>query len=212
MSLPWAAAVVGLWIFVLFQALLLFFLYRQFGVTLLGRYEAISRDGPPLASVVPSVAFVTARGTPHDPLSGLSSEFILLAFLSRHCQFCSALAPHLNRMARKYSGVVDVYAVIEEPPDAAAMTLRDLELKVEGLTSRGAFESYRVRVTPFVIIVDGGGSVRAKGLANTISGLERLLREAQEINSGDSRAKAGIVGHTVRTGPGLGQSESSWRR
>ena len=182
MSAPWIAAVVGLWIMVLFEALLLFFLYHQFGLTLLGRYEAVARDGPPLKSTLPSMVFSTYGGVPYDLLGSLTGDFILLAFISRHCQPCAALAPDLNRMAHHYLGTVAVHAVIEESPAAAAETMSDLGVQVVGLANRDAFDVFEVRVTPFVIIADAAGIIRAKGLANNLSGLERLLRDARGVD------------------------------
>ena len=45
-------------------------------------------------------------------------------------------------------------------------------------------DKYRVRVTPFMFLVDESGVVRVKGLVNTKAGMDLYYKEIKDIKSG----------------------------
>jgi thiol-disulfide isomerase/thioredoxin len=152
----WVASYVLLWVAVLVLAFSVVVLLRQVGV-LHARLAPLGvhfgGEGPALDSVAP-------------PVSGLrwsDSPLSLVAFTSPTCEVCAVLRPSLDAVRRGYR---DVQVVVLDLDD----------------TTRATFDAFNVRSTPYVVAVDDDGTVRGRGVANSLEQVEELLAEAVSRN------------------------------
>ena len=148
----WIASYVLLWVAVLVLALAVVALLRQIGV-LHARLHPMGvhfgGEGPELHSVAP-------------PVTGLSygeAPLTLLAFTSPTCEVCKVLRPSLDAIRRDY---------------------RDVQVRVLDLDdgTRSTFTAFNVRSTPYVVAVGGDGTVKGRGVANSLEQVEELMAEA----------------------------------
>jgi thiol-disulfide isomerase/thioredoxin len=149
----WIASYVALWIAVLLLAVAVVALLRQIGV-LHARLAPLgvhfAGEGPLLDSVAP-----------HGASFGYEShELTLVAFTSPTCEVCATLRPSLEVLAKHY---------------------REVGVRVVDLddTTRGTFDAFNVRSTPYLVAVDGTGVVRGRGVPNSLEQMEELLGEAR---------------------------------
>jgi thiol-disulfide isomerase/thioredoxin len=169
---------IALWILVVVMAVLLILLYRHFGMISLGTLEGVQRDGLPVGSVAPAISGVTAAGKDAgwDPKGGRNK---VLLFAAPDCEPCANVMPYVNRLAR--SGVdLDVAAVVPGPKvEAVRMQDRyDSPFLTIAEDGSGAFNRFRVRVTPFGFVIGPDGRVLAKGLCGDPARLRHLLNAA----------------------------------
>lgn len=152
MTGTWLVSYVVLWLTVLVLAAAVVALLRQVGL-LHARLQPLGAhfagEGPETGSVAPPVPGVDYSAAP----------LTLLAFTSATCRVCEALRPSLAALRRGY-------------PEVAIETL-DL-----GDPARPVFESFGVWSTPYFVAVDAEGTVRARGVANSLEQIEELLEEA----------------------------------
>ena len=86
------------------------------------------------------------------------ARLTLLAFTSITCAVCAELRPSVEAIARGYREI----------------NLREVGLEAE----RTLFTAYNVRSTPYFVAVDTGGTVRGRGVANSLEQIEELIDEA----------------------------------
>lgn len=169
----------ALWVLVIVMAVLLILVYRHFGMMTLGTMEGVQRDGLPIGEKAPSIYGVRAKGgeVVWQPPSDRSSVVI---FASPDCEPCSVVLPAANRLANMRRADLAVLAIVPGPLESAARTEDQYKLAFECIAEdgSGAFEGYRVRVTPFAFVVGGDGLVRAKGLCSDPMMLRDLLEAA----------------------------------
>src|SRR5687768_13170676 len=94
---------VALWLLLLVLGVLVFLLYRHFGLAALGTLEGVQRDGLPVGEVAPAVHGVTVEGAavawaPEPGRSGL------LVFAAPDCAPCAAVLPAVDRVAASRNG------------------------------------------------------------------------------------------------------------
>lgn len=148
----WIATYVLLWVAVLVLALAVVVLLRQIGV-LHARVHPMGvhfgGEGPELGSVAPPVEGVAYAEAP----------LTLLAFTSPTCEVCKVLRPSLDAIKRTY---------------------REVQVRVVDLddSTRPSFDAFNVRSTPYVVAVDGTGTVKGRGVANSLEQVEELMAEA----------------------------------
>jgi hypothetical protein len=148
----WIASYVLLWVAVLVLTLAVVALLRQIGV-LHARLHPMGvhfgGEGPELHSVAPPVA-----GLSYD-----EAPLTLLAFTSPTCEVCKVLRPSLDAIRRSY---------------------RDVQVRVLDLDdeTRQTFTAFNVRSTPYVVAVGGNGTVKGRGVANSLEQVEELMEEA----------------------------------
>jgi methylamine dehydrogenase accessory protein MauD len=174
----WLVSYIVLWLIVLVMGVLVFLLYRQLGIMYLGSAEGVSRDGLEKGTKAPDFRLNDQYGNTHA-LSQYRGKPVVLLFGSPHCNPCRALLPQLHDWAAAH-------------PEAAVLwlnaTSEDESLKFVSDTGAtlpvlphspetNLMDRYRVRVTPFMFLLDEGGVVRTKGLVNTKSGLDLYYRE-----------------------------------
>lgn len=148
----WIASYVLLWLAVLGLSLAVVALLRQIGV-LHARLHPMGvhfgGEGPELGSVAPPVR----------ELSYGEAPLTLLAFTSPTCEVCKVLRPSLDAIRRTY--------------DDVQVQVLDLDDR-----TRPSFEAFNVRSTPYVVAVGGDGTVKGRGVANSLEQVEELMAEA----------------------------------
>ena len=106
----------------------------------------------------------------------------LLVFADATCRACDELVPAVIAAASR--GTVPPLAVIGRG-DAASTPgpwrAADVRVRIGSERGGGVSEAYGVDVSPFVFVVDEGGSVVARGLAATLSDVLRLVRDAEGV-------------------------------
>lgn len=150
----WIASYVLLWVAVLGLSFAVVALLRQLGV-LHARLHPLGvhfgGEGPERGSIAPPVADLTYG----------ASAVTLIAFTSPTCEVCAELRPSLAAVQREY---------------------HDVQLHVFDLDerTRPSFDAFNVRSTPYLVAVDRTGTVRGRGVANSLEQIEELLHEALE--------------------------------
>ena len=166
----------ALWVLVLVLGILLLLVYRHFGMMTLGTMEGVQRDGLPVGEKAPSIYGVAPAGAERvwEPPSDRPS---VLIFASPDCEPCSVVLPAANRLSSMRSADLQVLAVVPGPVESAARTAEQYKLEFGCIAEdgSGAFDKYRVRVTPFAFVVGSDGLVRAKGLCSDPMMLRDLL-------------------------------------
>ncbi len=190
MDTPWLISYIVLWLIVLALGLLVLLLYRQLGIMYLGSAEGVSRDGIDKGATAPDFALTDQYGNPQR-LSDYRGRPALLLFGSPHCSPCRTLMPQLHEWARAHPevGVVWLNAASEEESLKFVSEL-GATLPVAPYTPESKLmDRYKVRVTPFMFLLDEKGVVRAKGLANTKSGLDLYYKELRGGGAGSGQGQ-----------------------
>jgi thiol-disulfide isomerase/thioredoxin len=177
MSTLFYVSYVALWLLILSEGVLIFLLYRHFGLMALGTLEGVQRDGLPVGEVAPAVSGVTAEGMTRTwtPEQGYRN---LLVFASPNCGPCAAVMPAVNRLAAATNGHrIAVTAIVAGGPEDAADLARKFAVPYPCLAEdgSGAADRYRVRVTPFAFVIGEDGRILAKGLCSDAARLRDLL-------------------------------------
>jgi methylamine dehydrogenase accessory protein MauD len=178
---------VALWILLLLVATLLLLVYRHFGLMTLGTLEGVQRDGLAVGEEVPEIHGVTGDGTQivWAPEPGHPS---LVLFAAPDCAPCETVMPFVDDLGlAAVRGDVDlrVVSVSAGAVDTAVRFIEKYNPSFLALAEdgSGAFERYRVRVSPFAFVVGEDGRVRSKGLCSDANRLHGLLVAAGEDGS-----------------------------
>ncbi|MEA2508725.1 MAG: hypothetical protein QOG21_807 [Actinomycetota bacterium] len=172
----WAASYLALWALVIVLTAVVVALARQLG-SLSARLGptsvAADGDGPALGATPDAVTVLDLGG---DPVTvGGPGRSQLLLFVSPGCGACEIFLPALPAIAR--SGQVTPHVVTAADPAEAE---RDFASHVVGLiSSPGILESYNIVSTPYAVVLDRLGVVRAKGTVGSIEQIETLVGAAR---------------------------------
>ena len=174
----WTASYIVLWILVIVLGVLLLSLARQVGTLhlRLGPRGALELDeeGPSLGEAVPPAIGTDGNGNPVAIGGPGSPQFLL--FVSPGCPICRDVAPSLPVVARVGSLAAHVISDSEEPE--AAHVYASLGRGLSVVVGPEIAKSYRVPGTPYAVILDGLGVVRAKGTVNNLEQMEGLVDTA----------------------------------
>jgi len=174
----WTLSYVALWAVVAVQSLVLVVILRMFGSFYLGTRDGISRDGPSLGSTAPSFHARDLTGrTVNEPSPGIVNAFV---FTSLGCDACRSMLPDLEALQDELAAQARLTLLVEAQLDQVAVLgeYRSTKMNVLAITNSVAHQ-YKVRVSPYAIVVDHNGIVRSKGLINERMHLEHLLSEAR---------------------------------
>ncbi len=149
----WAAAFVAQWLLLVALSLVVVALARQVGTLHLrlgprGALE-IETEGPALGEAPPAMPGRNAAGS--RVLVGGPGPSRLVLFSSPTCPICEEVAPGIG-VAASFAGMTP-------------MVLHDPELE----------RAYDVPGTPFLLVMDELGIVRAKGTVNNLEQVEGLV-------------------------------------
>lgn len=152
----WAIAFVVLWLMVAVLSVVVIALARQVGTLHLrlgprGALE-VDEEGPELGAPLPTVSAAAPDGEP-VVLGGAGPPRLVL-FASETCSICREVSPGIPAAAA--AGRLD------------AVVVHDVE----------AERAYGVPGTPFVVVLDERGVVRAKGTVNNLEQVEGLVDTA----------------------------------
>jgi methylamine dehydrogenase accessory protein MauD len=173
----WAASYVVLWIVVVALAVLVLALARQIGTLhlRLGPRGALELDeeGPPLGEAPPAAELATVDGG--RVTVGGPGEPQLVLFVSPTCPVCREVAPGLPVAAR--SGGMAARVVADGDDGSVARMYGSLGAPVAA--SSDLPQDYGVPGTPYAVVLDALGVVRAKGTVNNLEQMEGLVDTAR---------------------------------
>jgi methylamine dehydrogenase accessory protein MauD len=174
----WLVSYIVLWILVLALGVLVLLLYRQLGIMYLGTAEGVSRDGLPKGTRAPDFNLTDQYSNPQR-LTEYQGRPVLLLFGSPHCSPCRTLLPQLHDWARSHPDVGIIWLNAASPEESLKFASdTGATLPIAPYTPEdNLMDRYRVRVTPFLFMVDEEGVIRAKGLVNTKAGIDLYYKE-----------------------------------
>ena len=173
-----------LWVAVVVLACVVAALARQLGVL----YERVAPAGalvlgrgPSVGDAAPAVPVADLVGTTHEiGAPRADGRSTLLFFLSPTCPVCKELLPALRSAARRESEWLDVVLASDGPRDEHVRFVREARLEsFPYLLSPALGVAYQVGKLPYAVLIDGAGTLRARGLVNSREHLESLF-EANE--------------------------------
>lgn len=174
-----------LWILVCVLSLVVFALTRQIGllherVAPVGAL-AIAR-GPEVGEFAPEIRVENLDGQsiriggPDD-----RGRKTLLFFLSPTCPVCANLLPTLRRMVRSQADGTRLLFASDGPRAEHEVFCKEKGIaNSDYLLSRELGLSFEVSKLPYAVLIDGSGTIRAKGLVNTREHVESLF-EAERL-------------------------------
>jgi methylamine dehydrogenase accessory protein MauD len=173
----WAASYVVLWFLVLGLCVVVVALARQVGTLhlRLGPRGALELDdeGPPLGEA-PVPIDVTDLFGKEISIGGPGKSQMLL-FVSPTCRSCAEVLPSLSVVARQ--GAMSPIVITDADADSAkSIAARRVDAPI--VASAEAVRLYEIPGTPYVVVLDRGGVVRAKGTANNLEQMEGLVDTA----------------------------------
>lgn len=178
MSGWWMVSYVVLWCLVVTLAVVVVALARQLGTLHLriGPTGALESDdeGPPIGEAPVPIAAVDTEGRPAT--IGGPAEAQLLLFVSAGCRMCAEVAPGLKAAAR--AGGLMPYLIAENEHGNEHDRLGLSRYGARTVHSTEIFSSYEVPGTPFAVVLDSYGIVRAKGTVNNLEQMEGLVDTA----------------------------------
>jgi methylamine dehydrogenase accessory protein MauD len=181
----WLISYILLWLLVFALFLLVFLLYRQLGVMYLGSAEGVSRDGLDRGAKAPDFSVTDQYGELHRLINYRGKPAVLL-FGSPHCSPCRILLPQLHDWAKGHPEVGVLWLNAASPEESLKFVSdTGSSLPIAPYPPEtNLMDSYRVRVTPFMFLLDEEGVVRAKGLVNTKAGMDLYYKEYKDFKSG----------------------------
>jgi methylamine dehydrogenase accessory protein MauD len=184
----WTVSYVVLWLLVAGLALLVLALARQVGTLhlRLGPRGALELDteGPALGEI-PEPMDLTALDGSRVTVGGAGAEQLLL-FVSPGCPLCRDVLPSIGPAARA-AGLRPV-VVAEADQEEARHLLGEIQVPAPLVAAPDVVAAYDIPGTPYGVVLDALGVVRAKGTVNNLEQLEGLVdtarRRAQEAGDG----------------------------
>lgn len=179
---------VVLWIIVVVLTAIVVALVRQIGIL----YERVAPVGALTLGHGPVVGEAAPRVTA-DHLDGTTEEIgaprpdgksTLLFFLSTRCPVCKTLLPVLRSVARSERSWLRIVLASDGTPEEHRAFVGQEKLgDFPYVLSTALGMTYRVSKLPYAVLVDGAGTLRARGLVNSREHLESLF-EAYERGVG----------------------------
>lgn len=175
----WAASYIVLWLLVVVLCFVVVALARQIGTLhlRLGPRGALEMDdeGPPLEEAPPPVDVMALND---QALSvGGPGRAQLLLFVSPGCHLCEAVLPSLRAVSEV--GEMMPLVITDADPQETRSSFDDRRLGAPVIPSQKLAQAYRVPGTPYAVILDDMGVVRAKGAVNNLEQMEGLVDTAR---------------------------------
>jgi methylamine dehydrogenase accessory protein MauD len=175
----WIASYVVLWALVVILCLFVLALARQVGVLYLrlgprGALE-VDEEGPPLGEAPQPIEAADLNGRP--VAIGGPGQPQLLLFVSPGCPVCREVLPSVPVVARE--GSLAPRVIVDAGPAEARVAYDPARLGAPVVAGPEAAHAYRVPGTPYAVVLDGLGVVRAKGTVNNLEQVEGLVDTAR---------------------------------
>ena len=176
----WLASYIVLWALVVALATLVVGLARQIGALhlRLGPRGALELDdeGPPLGSAPASAELLSPNG---DRIGvGGEGEAQFLLFVSPDCPVCEQVLPAVGAVATEARFAPRVIVDGEDEDARRVGGRRAQRAPVAASPELGL--AYGVPGTPYAVVLDERGIVRAKGTVNNMEQVEGLVRTAEQ--------------------------------
>lgn len=175
----WAASYLVLWMLVIVLSVVVVALARQIGTLhmRLGPRGALEIDdeGPPLGEA-PEAREVNDVGGGAVTLGGPGPQQLIL-FVSPGCGVCEQVLPALPAIAR--NGQLVPYVVTDVDNTEAELAFGHQNIPAPLISAPDLIQRYNVPGTPYVVITDRLGIVRAKGTVNNLEQVEGLVDTAR---------------------------------
>ncbi len=175
----WTASYIVLWLLVVVLCFVVVALARQIGTLhlRLGPRGALEMDdeGPPLQEAPPPVEVVDLDKRPIT-VGGPGAAQLLL-FVSPGCHLCETVLPSLGAVAD--AGDLTPLVVADADPGDTVASYGSKRLPARVIPATKLAQAYRVPGTPYVVVLDELGVVRAKGAVNNLEQMEGLVDTAR---------------------------------
>ena len=175
----WTASYIVLWLLVLVLCFVVVALARQIGTLhlRLGPRGALEMDeeGPPLQEAPPPADAIDIDQRPVS-IGGPGRPQLLL-FVSPGCHLCEAVLPSLGAAAD--AGNMTPLVIADADAREARSAYGNGRLRAPVVPGHELAQAYRVPGTPYVVILDELGIVRAKGAINNLEQMEGLVDTAR---------------------------------
>ena len=197
----WTVSYVILWIIVVMLVILVVALARQIGTLHLrvgprGALE-IDDEGPQIGDAPEHAALHDVTGAPVD--IGGPGQAQLLLWVSPGCHVCEQVLPSVPVIAAR--GRLTPYVLTDVDEHESKRSYGARELKAPIVPARFLAQTYGVPGTPYVIVLDDLGIVRAKGTVNNLEQMEGLVDSAERRVA---EARAAIQAGIQEKGDALG--------
>ena len=180
MSGWWTVSYLVLWGVVFVLCVMVIALARQIGTLhlRLGPRGALELDdeGPPLGEAPPIVT-ATDREGGHIDIGGSGRDRLLL-FASPGCLVCDRVLPSLHVVAA--AAGMEALVITDVDPTETKLAYPPSRTSVEVVSGVDAVQKYEVPGTPYVVVLDENGVVRAKGTVNNLEQMEGLVDTARK--------------------------------
>ncbi|MFN2488329.1 MAG: hypothetical protein ABR529_01010 [Actinomycetota bacterium] len=185
----WAASYLVLWLMVGVLTIVVVALARQIGTLhlRLGPRGALELDdeGPPLGEAPESFHGWDLDG--REVTIGGPGEAQLLMFVSPGCTLCDQVMPSLPGVAT--SAGMTSYVVTDLDPAEAASAFSAKRTPSPVVAAPDIVRSYDVPGTPYIVMLDTRGVVRAKGTPNNLEQVEGLVDTARRRIDGPTHER-----------------------
>ncbi len=159
------------WALLLGLGSLLVVLFRQLGRLLSNRNDA-AELGPPVGSKAAPIRYATVPDGGHQQFAPGDGQPALIAFVDPTCPACEQLVSSLGEM--QATGELADYRVLllmSDPPGYLGISaaFQATSLPLGRPVAAADVAGYRATGTPLLVAIDGGGTVRAAGVASKLS-------------------------------------------
>lgn len=183
----WIASYIVLWVLVVVLCAVVVALARQVGTLYLrlgprGALE-VDEEGPALGEAPEPVEASTTDGRPITV--GGPGEAQLVMFVSPGCHLCEQVIPALPAVARS-AGLAPLM-ITDVDAQETALVFGDGH-KVPVVAGANVAPRYQIPGTPYLVVLDDLGVVRAKGTANNLEQMEGLVETATRRIAGERDA------------------------
>ena len=173
----WTASYIVLWFVVVALCIVVVALARQIGTLhlRLGPTGALEMDdeGPPIGEAPEPIRAETMDGD--SVLVGGPGENRMLLFVSPGCMVCDQVLPSIQAVSGAMSA--SVVTDVDEQESRLAFAHQDIPAPV--IPGKKVCSAYDVPGTPYVVVLDRLGVVRAKGTVNNLEQMEGLIDTAR---------------------------------
>lgn len=173
----WAVSYVTLWVLVVALCLVVVALARQIGTLhmRLGATGALELDDEGPALGAPATAIPT-----HD-MNGaavtVGERGQLLLFVSPGCHVCEQVLPSVSAVAEQ--GRLAPVVITDVDEEETVLTFKTKRVSAPVVPGIAIAQAYEVPGTPYVVVIDEGGLVGAKGTVNNLEQIEGLIDTAR---------------------------------
>ncbi len=178
----WFISYLVLWLMVIALLIVVITLARQIGLLhrrLRPHGARMTNAGPEIGEQAPELKGVTLQGR-NIALESCRDKQTLLVFVSPTCTSCAELAPALRSIWKSERTTLQVFLVSLSGDEKAnrEFIARHKLVNIPCIVSRSLGLQYNVTSSPYGVLIDNQGVVRAKGIVNHLEHLESLLNAA----------------------------------